>query len=170
MHHSDLLRRLAAARADLLSQPSFEVAGQICGIRGQSAQVMGLSNHVRVGDQVALMGASATPIIGEVAGVQAGVANIQTFDPLHGLGVGNRAVPCVCRTIGWDGSLTRSAARWMGAARSCPENRAVRSRPCRRRLFNGHDWARASTWGCVPWICSRPVVRGSVWGFSRGPG
>ncbi len=108
MTRIELLRRLAAGRAGLREISNLDVSGQVCGINSQSVQVTGLSHHIRVGDQVAFGDIGADRIIGEVASVQVGVAHVLTFDALHGVGVGSRAI----RRKG--GGLLHVSDDWLG--------------------------------------------------------
>lgn len=92
MRQSPLALRLGAARSEIQQLPSCRITGRVCGLNSLAAQVVGLSQLVCVGDQVALEGQTTQPMVGEVASVQAGVAHVMTFDPLHGLGEGSRAI------------------------------------------------------------------------------
>lgn len=91
MIQSILLSRLAAGRNGIRRLPGFQTSGQVCAVNSVAAQVVGLSPHIRVGDQVVLEGAQVGPMVGEVASIHSGVAHVLTFDPLRGLGEGSRA-------------------------------------------------------------------------------
>ena len=104
----NLAQRLAHARVAIQHLPRTQVTGQISGLNSLAAQVVGLSQHIAVGDQVVLGNSQAGAMIGEVASVQRGIAHVLTFDPLLGLGEGDP----VARTR-HSGALHVSAA-WLG--------------------------------------------------------
>lgn len=87
---SSLTDRLAAARSGIAQLSAVRTSGQIRGVNSVAAQIVGLSPHVRVGDQVLLEGAQTPPMVGEVVSIHAGVVQVLTFDPLHGVGEGDR--------------------------------------------------------------------------------
>lgn len=107
MNQDGLLRRLAAGRAGLRAVDCLEVMGQVCAVNSQSAQVQGLSRHVRVGDHLVLRGGTGRNVA-EVVSVQSDILQVLAFDPLHGVGVGSRAL----RARGE--GLMRVSDAWLG--------------------------------------------------------
>ena len=92
MNYPPLPERLAHARDQIRQLSDLRLSGRVSGLSSLAARVAGLSGHLRVGDRVALEGPARANVIGEVTSIHDGIARVMTFDPLHGLGEGSRAV------------------------------------------------------------------------------
>lgn len=91
MRYISLNNRSAAARVELQRKRGFRVTGRVAGLSSLAAQVVGLSEHLSVGDQLELEGRAGTAMTGEVVGIHGGQAQVLAFGRLDGLGPGSRA-------------------------------------------------------------------------------
>jgi flagellum-specific ATP synthase len=86
-----VLTDFTAITAELARIPNQRRVGRVTAVGTAALEIAGLSNHARIGDQVAIGVGSGAPLGGEIVGVSEAVARAMTYEPLDGAAVGNAA-------------------------------------------------------------------------------
>lgn len=90
-----MLTDFSALTAELARIPNQRRVGRVTAVGTAALEIAGLSNHARIGDQVAIGvgngAAQVSEIGGEVVGVSEQVVRAMTYGPLDGAAVGNAA-------------------------------------------------------------------------------
>ena len=174
--NGSLVEQSDSLLALLQDVPSLRLRGRVADVSGLAVDVVGLSNHVSVGDRVDLRARNGALVPAEIVAFRDGRAQAMTYLAADGLGPGAEVEARLhaagntlavadswigASSIRWDGRST-GAGRCRVARRRC--RRGVR----RRRPRRGRGSGRGSISGSACSTRSPPAGPGSGWGCSPG--
>ena len=92
MNDTPLVEQSDSLLAVLDEVPSLRVNGRVSGVSGLAVDVVGLSNHLSIGDRIELRsrGGASTPA--EIVGFRDGRAQAMTYGSPDGLGPGSEVL------------------------------------------------------------------------------
>lgn len=111
---SDLAVRLETLRDDLASLSPGRICGRVAGVSGLAVELVGLDNHVAVGDRIALRPRDGKALPAEIVGFRNGRANAMVYGPLDGLGPGSTAELDFGGSNSSHGGSLAVSDRWLG--------------------------------------------------------
>lgn len=83
--------RCASARSGLQGLVAVAIQGRVASLTGLTADIVGLSGHLAVGDRITLEARDGRQVTSEIVGFRGGSAQSMLFGPLAGLGPGAKA-------------------------------------------------------------------------------
>jgi flagellum-specific ATP synthase len=107
-------QRSDAALAALHDRPALRLEGSVAGVSGLAVEIGGLSNHLSVGDRLALVSRSGRAIPAEIIGFRHGLAQAMTYGSAEGLGPGSPAVAALSVTDAPHAAALAVADSWIG--------------------------------------------------------
>jgi flagellum-specific ATP synthase len=121
MRHTNIVNRLASARSLVKQRAPLLLHGQVVAVAGLALDIAGLGGHVSVGDRVTIASREGPPVVAEIIGFRAGMAQAMPFGALDGLGPGSQvrasgapAVPGRARAVSGQGGALAVGAGWLG--------------------------------------------------------
>jgi flagellum-specific ATP synthase len=109
-----LPQRAAAALAALHDLPAARLEGSVAGVAGLAVEIRGLSNHLSVGDRVALVSRQGRDVVAEIVGFRGGLAQAMTYGSAAGLGPGAAVLAALPAPGAAPGATLAVADEWIG--------------------------------------------------------
>ncbi len=110
----NLAERSASALTALQELPAVQLQGSVVGVAGLAVDVGGLSNHLSVGDRIALRSRAGANIPAEIVGFHDGIAQAMTYGSAEGLGPGGAALAALPAPGARHGATLAVSDAWIG--------------------------------------------------------
>ena len=114
MRRASLAQRSATALAVLDQIPAVRLEGRVAGVAGLAVEVGGLSQHLSVGDRIALRSRAGRDVPAEIVGFHGGLAQAMTYAPADGLGPGGAALAALPPPGAVHGAVLAVSDAWIG--------------------------------------------------------